>query len=62
MTNRQKLIEMAKIFKDDYHETPKTMRVWGRKFTFNPKGEITKIMDLVHNADGTAKYKVACKE
>jgi len=47
MNDKEKLIKLAEIFGDNYHNKPKSLIVpnWGKRFVFNSEMEIVKVQE-----------------
>ena len=59
MTDRQKIIELANIFRDEYIEKPKSISFtdWEKRICFNQAGEIVKIQKIIGYSGNKIRYE-----
>jgi hypothetical protein len=57
-TDREKIELLADLLGDTPVIQPKSTKVWGRRFEFNPEGDIVAVQNIV-NVNGRTFYKPA---
>jgi hypothetical protein len=55
-TDREKIELLADLLGDTPVIQPKSTKVWGRRFEFNPEGEVVGVQNIV-NVNGRTYYK-----
>jgi hypothetical protein len=55
-TDREKIELLADLLGDTPVIQPKSTKVWGRRFEFNPEGEVVAVQNIV-NVNGRTYYK-----